>query len=117
MARIGYLMLREGKWNDNQVVSRSWVDEIVSVVTPFEEMNPLERRTVFEYGYMWWLFKIDDNPAFKGAYTARGAMGQYITVLPALDMVIAHKTDSVYERRTTWDQYYKLLNMIINAKN
>ena len=38
---------------------------------------------------------IDDHRRegpFSGAYTARGAMGQYITVLPALDTVIAHKT-------------------------
>lgn len=116
MARIGYLMLRDGKWGDKQVISQPWVKEIISVITPFEEMNPMERRTVFEYGYMWWLFKVDDNPAFEGAYTARGAMGQYITILPALDMVVAHKTDAVYERRTSWDHYYKLLNMVIEAK-
>jgi CubicO group peptidase (beta-lactamase class C family) len=116
MARIGYLMLRRGRWGDLQVISQPWIDEIVRVITPVEEMNPPEKRTIFEYGYMWWLFKIDDNPAFANAYTARGAMGQYITVFPARDMVIAHKTDSVYERRTTWDQYYKLLTMIIEAK-
>lgn len=116
MARIGYLMLRHGKWGDHQVISQPWVDEIISVVTPLEEMNPHEKRSVFEYGYMWWLLKTDDNPPFKDAYTARGAMGQYITILPALDMVIAHKTDSVYERHTAWDQYYTLLNMIIVAK-
>jgi CubicO group peptidase (beta-lactamase class C family) len=116
MARIGYLMLRHGKWGDKQVISREWADRIVSVVTPFEEMNPLSKRTIFEYGYMWWLFKVPDNDVLKGAYTARGSMGQYITVIPALDMVIAHKTDAVYQRKTTFNQYYKLLNMVIDAK-
>ena len=48
----------------------------------------------FGYGYMWWVW---GGPtavgAYRGAYTARGAFGQFITVLPELDLVIAHKTD------------------------
>jgi hypothetical protein len=30
--------------------------------------------------------------AFEGAYAAQGAFGQYIIVMPKLDLVIAHKT-------------------------
>ena len=30
---------------------------------------------------------------YQRAYSAMGANGQYITVLPALDLVIAHKVD------------------------
>lgn len=118
MARIGYLMLREGNWNGKQIVSKDWAKRIVSVVTPLEEMNPPRfRDNEFGYGYMWWVW---DGPQatgpFKGAYTARGAIGQYITVLPALDMVIAHKTNSVYRRSTGWREYSKLMKMIIDAK-
>jgi CubicO group peptidase (beta-lactamase class C family) len=114
MARIGYLMLRNGKWGSTQVISPEWVSKIISVVTPLEEVPP-SRMNMFEYGYMWWLFKVED-PAFKGAYSARGAMGQFITVLPALDMVVVFKTDSVYERTTTWNQYYTLLRKIAGAR-
>ena len=117
MARLGYLMLRNGQWEEEQVVSANWAKTITSVVTPKREMNPITpNRDLFEYGYMWWLFNVDDVPALKGAYTAWGAMGQYITVIPALDMVIAHKTDSVYERKTSFEQYYTLLRMIIDTK-
>ncbi|GHT15223.1 amide hydrolase [Bacteroidia bacterium] len=117
MARIGYLMLREGKWKNKQVVSSQWVKTITTAVTPKSQMNAITpARDLHEYGYMWWLFKVDDVPALKGAYTAWGAMGQYITVIPELDMVVAHKTDAVYDRRTSFDHYYKLLKMIIDAK-
>ena len=116
MARLGYLMLRNGKWNDKQIISPEWHAEMIAVSTKSEDMNPEKYRNgVFEYGYMWWLFKMD-NPVYKGAYSARGAMGQYITVIPELDMVVAHKTDKVYGRSTKWDQYYKVLNMIVGAK-
>jgi len=118
MARIGYLMLRGGKWEDKQILSIPWHKEIISVVTPKREMNPITpSRDLFEYGYMWWLFNVNNEPALKGAYTAWGAMGQYITVIPELDMVVAHKTDAIYDRKTTFEQYYHLLRMIINSKN
>jgi CubicO group peptidase (beta-lactamase class C family) len=81
MARIGLLMLNEGAWDGEQVISRDWAKRIVSVVTPLEEMNPVRRRDgYFGYGYMWWVF---DGPKaigpFEGAYTGRGAVGQWIT--------------------------------------
>jgi CubicO group peptidase (beta-lactamase class C family) len=118
MARIGYLMLREGRWRDEQVISRNWVRRITSVVTPLEEMNPVSRRDgYFGYGYMWWIW---DGPKavgpFEGAYTARGAWGQWITVMPAADLVIAHKTNSVYSRTTTWESWQRFLELMLEAK-
>ncbi len=118
MARIGLLMLHEGNWNGTQVIPKSWSKEIVSVVTPLSEMNPSSRRSgYFGYGYMWWVW---DGPnatgAFEGAYSARGAMGQYITVLPVLKMVIAHKTKRSYGRRTSWENYENVLNRLTQAR-
>ena len=119
MARIGYLMLREGRWEDEQVISRDWVRRITSVVTPLEEMHPVARRDgYFGYGYMWWLW---DGPRavgpFEGAYTARGAWGQWITVMPVVDLVIAHKTNSVYGRTTNWQSWQRFIELLLEAKD
>lgn len=118
MARVGYLMLRKGNWKGEQVIPKDWAEKIVSVVTPTEEMNPeYYRDGDFGYGYMWWIWDGEEaTGAFEGAYTARGAYGQYITVLPALDMVIAHKTKAEYGRATSWGNYLKLINKIVEAK-
>lgn len=118
MARIGYLMLREGEWDGEQVLSRDWLATISGVVTPLEEMNPVDRRDgYFGYGYMWWVW---DGPRatgpFEGAYTGRGAIGQWITVLPAVDLVIAHKTNSVYSRTTSWESWQRMLELLLEAK-
>ncbi len=118
MARIGHLMLNEGNWDGRQVISRDWAKRIVSVVTPLEEMNPIRRRDgYFGYGYMWWIF---DGPTavgpFEGAYTGRGAVGQWITVFPALDLVIAHKTNSVYGRTTSWESWHRMIELLFEAK-
>ena len=118
MARLGYLMLNEGKWNGEQIIPQDWARRIVSVVTPLEEMNPVARRDgYFGYGYMWWVW---DGPRavgpFEGAYTARGAVGQWITVFPALDLVLAHKTNNIYGRTTSWESYERLIELLFEAR-
>lgn len=46
----------------------------------------------FSYGYMWWLVdNFRHHPDFDGAYTAHGWGGQFITVIPKLNMVVIHK--------------------------
>jgi CubicO group peptidase (beta-lactamase class C family) len=115
MARVGYLMLRDGRWEDRQVIPADWAARIRSVVTPLEEMNPTRMRDQeFGYGYMWWVW---DGPsatgAFAGAYAGRGAYGQFITVLPALDMVVAHKT--VPDNQTGWGDYMGILTRLVDA--
>ncbi len=119
MARIGYLMLREGRWGSEQLISQDWGRRISGVLTPLEEMNPLPRRDgYFGYGYMWWIW---DGPRavgpFEGAYTARGAWGQWITVMPAVDLVIAHKTNSVYSRATSWRSYERFMELLLESKD
>lgn len=93
MARLGYLMLRDGSWNGTQIVPADWCAETTRAFTPLSEMTPVSSRTgSFGYGYMWWVWDGSANTGmFKGAYGAKGSGGQYITVLPALDMVVAQK--------------------------
>jgi len=117
MARLGYLMLQKGMWNEKQIIPKTWIDEILQVSTKRENMNPLSKRSgMFSYGYLWWIF--DHNKCgkiYEGAFTAAGYFGQYITVLPELDIVIAHKTKATYLRNTF--NYIKLLGMIVKNLN
>ncbi|MFA5713885.1 MAG: serine hydrolase [Bacteroidales bacterium] len=115
MARLGYLMLREGRWKESQILSKMWVSTITAPFTRVYEMNPDSRKIKsWGYGYMWWVWDgLASRGPYRGAYTAKGAGGQYITVLPALDMVIAHKTatnDNVHSN------YYDLLKVIFKSQ-
>jgi CubicO group peptidase (beta-lactamase class C family) len=131
MARVGLLMLKEGEWAGQQVVSREWTRRITSLVTPINEMNPPGMRALgtgmrWGYGYLWWVWDAPNSPGeFAGAYTGMGAFGQYITVLPQLAMVIAHKTDSDQisphgpsgrRRNVTLREYDSILRMLIAAR-
>ena len=136
MARVGLLALREGTWGDRQVIPREWVRRATSLVTPHRETNaafPDSPPSVdrWGYGYLFWVWDAD-NPGdpLKGAFTALGVGGQYITVIPQLDMVIAHKTDTGFGQGTvssgpaanqrskavTAAQYDVVLRMLVAAK-
>jgi CubicO group peptidase (beta-lactamase class C family) len=131
MARVGLLMLRGGEWQGRPVVSRDWVRRISSLVTPLNEMNPPGNRSLgtgdrWGYGCMWWVWDAPNSPGpYMGAYTGMGAGGQYITVLPQLDMVVAHKTDTGQvsphgsgqrRRSVSGTEYGSILRMLIAAR-
>lgn len=119
MARLGYLMLREGYWKGQQIIPRDWVKKSTTALTRVHEMNPeFLRQGPFGYGYLWWVFdgQAPQGP-YKGAYTAIGALGQFITVIPQLNLVIAHKVNNQKTKETvSRDQYLKLVDLIVKAK-
>jgi CubicO group peptidase (beta-lactamase class C family) len=117
MARVGYVMLRKGRWNREQIVPEDWARRISSAVTPVHQMNPTNfRQGPFGYGYLWWVW---DGPfstgPYEGAYTGRGAVGQFITVFPKLDLVVAHKTVPEGNRNVSAEQYQELLDRLVSA--
>lgn len=117
MARIGHLVLHEGRWGDRQIVSPEWIREMTGVITPVEQMNPESRRAgPHGYGYMWWVWDGPDAVGpYDGAATGVGAIGQYITVLPALDMVVAHKTVPGRDGSVAHPEYWELLDLVVAA--
>lgn len=129
MARLGLLMLRDGRWQDKQVMPPGWRARITRVVTPHDELIRERQRRLgtdarWGYGYMWWVWDAPkDSGPMAGAYTARGLGGQYITVIPQLDLVIAHKVDprpagttSGPRRRISATQYNTIVRMAIGAR-
>jgi CubicO group peptidase (beta-lactamase class C family) len=74
------------------------------------------QRGPFGYGYLWWLW---DGPSavgpYRGAYTGIGAIGQFLTVLPALRLVIAHKT-APGGASVSRPQYLALVDKLVTAR-
>jgi len=92
MARIGLLVLHEGSWNGRQLIPADWIRLSTSIYTPSSDMHPAStaaRRVA--YGYMWWVLEEPDDSPLQGAYMAWGLHGQYLLIIPRLDMVIAHQ--------------------------
>jgi len=74
-ARFGYLFLRDGRWNDRQVVPADWVEQSVQ---PSQWENQ-------GYGYFWWLLGPPDVP--EDMLVADGFQTKRIYVIPSLDIV------------------------------
>ncbi|HKO80392.1 MAG TPA: serine hydrolase [Chitinophagaceae bacterium] len=118
MARIGYLMLRNGNWKQRQIIPANWIKTTTSIITSNKEaaQNKLAYFK-FGYGYLWWIWDKPFNTGYyEGAYSASGAFGQYITIIPKLDLVIAHKTKSEYGRQTPMDVYLRIIDKLLSAK-
>jgi CubicO group peptidase (beta-lactamase class C family) len=90
LARFGLLYLRQGRWNNHQIVPGSWVEKSSHT----HEMVSAGGREDGGYEYLWWVqYKGIDLPNVElpeGTYSARGAGGHYLLIIPALDMVIVH---------------------------
>jgi CubicO group peptidase (beta-lactamase class C family) len=71
MLKIGYLMLNNGTWNGNEIVTKEWVDDST---TNYGE----------GYGYQWWVTDFTNDRYF----TAIGYGGQFIEIHPKHDAVI-----------------------------
>ncbi|MEL6674336.1 MAG: serine hydrolase [Bacteroidota bacterium] len=120
LARIGQLMLQKGSWQGEQLYDPAWIAEMVAPLTSSQEILdnvPGFGRVGyrFGYGYMWWLWDEPDIPQLNGAYSALGAMGQSITVYPAIDAVVALKTNSLYGRRNSGHQRARVLALVAQA--
>lgn len=111
-------MLRNGRWKGEYIIPADWVKTTTSVVIPYKKA--VEEETAyfhFGYGYLWWVWDEPyDKGAYQGAYSATGAYGQFITVFPKLDLVVALKTKYEYGRQTPTDLYLKFLDKLIAAR-
>ena len=108
MASLGQLMLQQGRWESRQVLPAGWVARTTALATPAAEvMRTSPFVAGLGYGWLWWVFD-PAGPwpaALKGAYTASGAYGQFITVVPRLDLVVAHKVVAPSDRNVPPEVY------------
>ena len=104
LARIGYLVLKRGQWDGRRIVSERWIEESTGTQAATGETY---RGKPIGYGYLWWLHE------FSGyrAITAYGFGGQFVTVLPDLDLVIA----MTGEREASGDREDIIPDVIIPA--
>jgi len=101
LARIGYCLLRGGKWGDRQVVPRWFVDE---TATPTHQVRTPEIRwklnaQIFSHG--WELpARLTGEGGRSGvgipadARSKPGSGGQLIAFVPSLDLVVTRQTGS-----------------------
>jgi CubicO group peptidase (beta-lactamase class C family) len=103
MAKLGYMMLKGGHWQDQPIVSRNWVRE---------STQPHIKAGAYEYGYQWWRGKTIVNNQIIDAIWAWGHGGQFIFVLPMLDIVVV-TTAKHYENPGNSERAFNMVNQYI----
>lgn len=118
MARFGLLYLRVGRWRGHQVIPASWVRE--STIA-YSVTHGDGRYGYGGYGYLWWIaVNGNHNPKVEvpdGSFSAWGAGGHFIAIIPALQLVIVHRVDTDDPaRKVTLEQFGRLLHLILVAR-
>ncbi len=88
MAKLGFLWLNRGTWNGDSIVSAAWMAEASTYHTRFEPRDERDCETL-GYGYQFWLRPQADYDSF----IAVGYGGQFVYVIPGLDMVVVMTGD------------------------
>ena len=102
LAKIGYLLSREGTWDGRQIVSKEWVRWLFLNV-PHAQFNDMP-------GGSWVRAKIREHDSL----VARGEGGQYLVLVPALQMVVVKTSTSNFALPQD-NGHDRLLNLIVES--
>ena len=125
-AKYGYLLLNRGKWDGKQVIPADWIDKTTQAQKPCEDWNQ----------WLWHVnlaLRFGKQPADcvnsgtsfcpptdiadvpPEGFTAKGVNGQFIMVLPSVDLVVV-RLSSDGPGSEKWDEYGRgLLTGILDA--
>jgi hypothetical protein len=92
LARVGQLVLQNGKWDSREVVNPRWLEDSLRIRSPFVQGGG--------YAYLWWIdaagFRAREAtlPALDAVRdnAATGLGEQLLLVVPSLNLVFVHLT-------------------------
>jgi CubicO group peptidase (beta-lactamase class C family) len=90
--KFGQLMLNGGVWEGRRILSQDFVERASSRL--------YHMRNLY-YGYLWWSIDYPFKDRLVRAYYAAGNGGQFVAVVPELELVVATYGGN-YARLATW---------------
>jgi CubicO group peptidase (beta-lactamase class C family) len=97
LGRFGLLYLRQGRWDDRQVIPSDWVTESTRAHSLLDPAG-LFGVAFGGYGYMWWvavdgkhLPGVDVGP---DVFSAQGYGGHFLVVMPRRKLVVVHRMNT-----------------------
>ncbi|SDN41231.1 CubicO group peptidase, beta-lactamase class C family [Paenibacillus sp. yr247] len=111
MAKIGYLYLKEGQWEDKTIIPEPWIRESLIRRVTLNYSN----GTQGGYGFYWWSKTLPQG-LLKGSkkqyemFYASGSGGRRIFVVPELQLVVAVTADSA-----DVDMPEELMHLVVQA--
>ena len=96
MAKLGYLLLNDGRWGEEQILSEEWVEKTMGsyIDSPGTDQGQ-------QYGYQWWHMTFPGENGPVRALHRSGWGGQELYLFPDLDMLVAMTGGSYEEQPPT----------------
>lgn len=115
LARFGWLYLRQGAWQGQQLIPRQWIADSLK---PYSDASSWGRGG---YGMLWWItvhHRLFPNvEVSEQAFAGTGLGGHYLVMIPDLDLVVVHRTNTdIPQPRINDKQFGKLIKMILDAR-
>jgi len=91
LAKIGYLVLKQGQWNGREIVSSAWLARSTAPITL--------RASQFggvsvDYGFLWWMAPINaaisTGDLSNRVIIASGNLNQFLFIVPSLDLIVVN---------------------------
>ena len=105
MIKIGNLILNEGEYEGNRIVSQSWIARLSHTQIPTNNSQPYGTG----YGFCWWT----GHNEYGDYAFANGYGGQFIFVVPEVELVITATNDwysaTTANANTQWSQTINLI--------
>lgn len=94
LLKFGQLYQNKGKWKGQQIISEKWVEASFGKYLRLQDYDDKNL-----YGYLWWHDTYEVNGKSIKAIEARGAGGQFIFIIPALESVIVITSGNFRNRK------------------
>jgi len=92
LAKIAYLVLHDGIWKNNQIVSKTWINK--SVQRHVNTYYPSTRS--YRYGYKWWILPYANEENF--AIAGLGLGGQRPIIIPEYSIIAVFTGWNVFDK-------------------
>lgn len=108
LARFGLLYEQNGVWEDQQLISKNWIQDSISpkMTVPYGQD--------YSYGYLWWIY--GESVLGHKAFFASGSGSQLIVVIPDLDIVYIMRASAELERGVNGLEAREILAKLFRAK-
>ncbi|MEP0131888.1 MAG: serine hydrolase [Eudoraea sp.] len=99
LAKLGTLFLNKGKWQNQQIVSESWVTASISPIV--NDVNP-DNDSKVGYGYQWWIPEHSNGKS--NIFAGNGYGGQFLMVVPEYNLIVVFNGWNINDtpEKSTW---------------
>jgi CubicO group peptidase (beta-lactamase class C family) len=100
LARFGLLYLRQGRWNQGQILSPDWIEQSTSA---HSTVGPGRG-----YGYLWWTVaaggRLPNIHLPEKAYYAAGYRGHRMILFPGRNLLMVHRVNTDLPEHGRWSE-------------